>query len=327
MTTRVDLPPLLAGAVSGAALVIAGAAIPGVESALLVPALFVLAGVLGPLWQAAALTCRLLVAIGAAHSIAFAAASAARIGPDGAAWWHLLAQLLFVSGFALLVVLASAYPAGPVPGPAWWAFSALVLPLLAAVSGPTPAVLGEGRLGPITALLPSAVADAAVLVFALPPAAAVIAVTRFVRDGRDVRGRLTLPLAAVLLVGVLLTIGALVPGGFSTAAFLLAAPLLPVALVAGSRTSAPAGGAGLPDSVAAARLAALTPREREVLALMAEGRGNVEIGRALHISLSAVEKHSTAIFSKLGVSGQPGRHRRVAAVVTYLRGTPPDRVG
>ncbi|UWF78303.1 MULTISPECIES: LuxR C-terminal-related transcriptional regulator [Microbacterium] len=53
---------------------------------------------------------------------------------------------------------------------------------------------------------------------------------------------------------------------------------------------------------------------------MAEGHGNAEIGRMLHISLSAVEKHSTAIFTKLGLDRSGGSHRRVAAVVAYLRG-------
>jgi DNA-binding NarL/FixJ family response regulator len=52
---------------------------------------------------------------------------------------------------------------------------------------------------------------------------------------------------------------------------------------------------------------------------MAEGCSNPAIGRSLHISLSAVEKHSTAIFAKLGFTDEPDTHRRVAAVVAYLR--------
>ncbi len=52
---------------------------------------------------------------------------------------------------------------------------------------------------------------------------------------------------------------------------------------------------------------------------MADGHSNPAIGRALHISLSAVEKHATSIFVKFGVTRVPDTHRRVAAVVAYLR--------
>lgn len=319
---RLDVPVLVAAVVATAALVFSGAAVSGVESALLVPALFVLAGALGPLWQAANLTCRLLVGMGTSHLLAFGAASGAHLtGAEFSAWWHLLAQLLFVLGFALLLLLAAAYPNGPIPRSAWWAFGACTVPILAGLSGPTPAVLGEGQFGPIAGLLPPWIAGASAVVFALPLAAAVIAFVRFVRDGREIRQRFALPLAAIVITGVLLFLGAAVPNGFATAAFLLAAPLLPIALIAGSRPVAPEPDSRLPDEIAEARLNRLTPREREVLALMADGCGNAEIGRCLHISLSAVEKHSTAIFSKLGVAGQDGRHRRVAAVVTYLRGS------
>jgi DNA-binding NarL/FixJ family response regulator/class 3 adenylate cyclase len=63
----------------------------------------------------------------------------------------------------------------------------------------------------------------------------------------------------------------------------------------------------------------LTPREREVLELMAEGRSNDAIGRRLFISLRAVEKHVTSIFSKLGLTATPTDHRRVLAVLAFLR--------
>ena len=65
-------------------------------------------------------------------------------------------------------------------------------------------------------------------------------------------------------------------------------------------------------------LATLTPREREVLALMAEGRSNTGIARALVVSDGAVEKHISAIFAKLGLTGSETEHRRVLAVLTYL---------
>ncbi|MBC9734851.1 response regulator [Nocardioides marmotae] len=67
-------------------------------------------------------------------------------------------------------------------------------------------------------------------------------------------------------------------------------------------------------------LAALTPREHEVLALMAEGRSNSAIAEAMVVSLGAVEKHTQRIFAKLGLAPDDGAaHRRVAAVISYLR--------
>ena len=62
----------------------------------------------------------------------------------------------------------------------------------------------------------------------------------------------------------------------------------------------------------------LTDRERETLALMAEGRSNTGIARALHISENAVAKHVTAIFTKLDMPTTAGDHRRVLAVLQYL---------
>ncbi len=66
-------------------------------------------------------------------------------------------------------------------------------------------------------------------------------------------------------------------------------------------------------------LAGLTPREREVLGLMAEGRTNSAVAKQLVVSDGAVEKHVSNIFMKLGLSPSDGDHRRVLAVLTYLR--------
>ncbi|MEE1930963.1 response regulator transcription factor [Streptomyces sp. TRM 70351] len=66
-------------------------------------------------------------------------------------------------------------------------------------------------------------------------------------------------------------------------------------------------------------LSGLTPREREVLGLMAEGRTNGAIARQLVVSDGAVEKHISNIFMKLGLAPSDGDHRRVLAVLTYLR--------
>ena len=66
-------------------------------------------------------------------------------------------------------------------------------------------------------------------------------------------------------------------------------------------------------------LASLTAREREVLALMAEGRSNTAIARLLVVSEGAVEKHVRNIFTKLNLPPDDEQHRRVLAVLTYLR--------
>lgn len=63
----------------------------------------------------------------------------------------------------------------------------------------------------------------------------------------------------------------------------------------------------------------LTKREREVLALMAEGRSNPGIAEELVVTVGAVEHHVTNIFDKLGLRQAPGEHRRVLAVLEYLR--------
>jgi DNA-binding NarL/FixJ family response regulator len=65
-------------------------------------------------------------------------------------------------------------------------------------------------------------------------------------------------------------------------------------------------------------LSSLTPREREVLALVAEGRTNQAVARALFITGGAVEKHVKSIFGKLGLSQSEADHRRVLAVLPYL---------
>lgn len=65
-------------------------------------------------------------------------------------------------------------------------------------------------------------------------------------------------------------------------------------------------------------VAALTPREREVLELMAEGHTNADIARRLVVSEGAVEKHNQRIFAKLGLHANGDVHRRVSAVLTLL---------
>ncbi len=66
-------------------------------------------------------------------------------------------------------------------------------------------------------------------------------------------------------------------------------------------------------------LSRLTPRELDVLERMAQGRTNAAIAALLHLSESSIEKHATSIFAKLGLSDEPHTHRRVAAVLAWLR--------
>jgi DNA-binding NarL/FixJ family response regulator len=74
-------------------------------------------------------------------------------------------------------------------------------------------------------------------------------------------------------------------------------------------------GAGRRDG----ELETLTTREREVLALMAEGRSNTAIANAVFLTQGAVEKNVTSIFAKLGLPPSSDDHRRVLAVLRYLR--------
>jgi DNA-binding NarL/FixJ family response regulator len=71
--------------------------------------------------------------------------------------------------------------------------------------------------------------------------------------------------------------------------------------------------------LAQSRLATLTPRETDVLREMAQGKTNAAVAESLSVSESAVEKYGNAIFSKLGLSEEPQVHRRVAAVLAFLR--------
>jgi DNA-binding NarL/FixJ family response regulator len=100
-------------------------------------------------------------------------------------------------------------------------------------------------------------------------------------------------------------------------------------------TRVAAGGSALDPEVVARMLgrragtgplAVLTSRELEVLAAMAEGKSNVGIAVDLYVSRAAVEKHVTSIFRKLGVTTAGTEHRRVHAVLAYLRQRqdPPD---
>jgi DNA-binding NarL/FixJ family response regulator len=79
----------------------------------------------------------------------------------------------------------------------------------------------------------------------------------------------------------------------------------------------------LRDGVAAGPLGSLSERERAVLELVAEGRANRAIGERLAITQGAVQKHVSAIFTKLGLPAGDDDDRRILAVLAYLRGVNP----
>jgi DNA-binding NarL/FixJ family response regulator len=122
-------------------------------------------------------------------------------------------------------------------------------------------------------------------------------------------------------------LGARSSGGAAGVGYLLKDRVVDVAEFLDALTRVAAGGTALDPEVvtqmlAASRragtLAGLTSREREVLALMAEGRSNSAISAILFISERAVEKHIGNIFSKLGLPPSDADHRRVLAVLRYL---------
>jgi DNA-binding NarL/FixJ family response regulator len=119
----------------------------------------------------------------------------------------------------------------------------------------------------------------------------------------------------------------LLEGNAAGVGYLLKERVADVAEFAAALERVAAGGAAL-DPVVVAQLlrasrhagglAALTAREREVLALMAEGRSNAGIAAALVVTGGTVEKHVASIFGKLGLPEDEGDNRRVLAVLRYL---------
>lgn len=124
---------------------------------------------------------------------------------------------------------------------------------------------------------------------------------------------------------------ALLEGGSSGRAYLLKERVAEVDELLGAIRSVAAGGSVVDPAVvevlvSAGRPAAqtdldrLTPREREVLGEMAQGKSNAAIAATLVLSERAVEKHTNSIFSKLGLTEEPDVNRRVKAVLLYLHG-------
>jgi DNA-binding NarL/FixJ family response regulator len=120
----------------------------------------------------------------------------------------------------------------------------------------------------------------------------------------------------------------LVAGGARGTGYLLKEKVGNLSLLTDAIRRVASGGSALdPDVVArlvgrkrrAGPLDALTPRELEVLSLMAEGRSNVGVAEELPVSVAAVERNVTRIFDKLGLDQSPCQHRRVLAVLKFLQ--------
>jgi DNA-binding NarL/FixJ family response regulator len=124
-------------------------------------------------------------------------------------------------------------------------------------------------------------------------------------------------------------LGQLLAGGAEGVGYLLKDRIADVERLSEAVERVAAGGSVLDPEVVAQMLGrsreegpldTLTEREREVLALMAEGRTNKAIAAQLFVSERAVERHVTSIFGKLGLAGGEHDHRRVLAVLAFLRG-------
>ena len=120
----------------------------------------------------------------------------------------------------------------------------------------------------------------------------------------------------------------LVAGGAQGVGYLLKEKVGDMGMFADAVRRIADGGSVLdPDVVArlvgrkrkASPLDELTPRERQVLALIAQGLSNAGIAHDLVVTVAAIERHVTGIFDKLGLHQSPEAHRRVLAVLTYLR--------
>jgi DNA-binding NarL/FixJ family response regulator len=114
------------------------------------------------------------------------------------------------------------------------------------------------------------------------------------------------------------------PGGFG---YLLKDRVLDVTTLVDALAAVSTGGTVLDPNVVAgllgrrdteSRLAALSPREREVLALIAQGRSNAAIARQLVLTAKTIETHIAAIMAKLDLIQEPDHHRRVLAVLAWL---------
>lgn len=178
---------------------------------------------------------------------------------------------------------------------------------------------GDQLLAELTGLAP----DLVVLDVRMPPS--------FRDEGvrAAIKARLLLPKVGILLLSQYVEVAyaqELLSSGSGGIGYLLKDRVASLAELRDAIERIAAGGTVLDPEVVAQLLgrrhdplATLTPREHEVLALMAEGRTNAAIGAALVIGVGAVEKNVTSIFQKLGLDDSGTDHRRVLAVLAWLQ--------
>jgi DNA-binding NarL/FixJ family response regulator len=179
---------------------------------------------------------------------------------------------------------------------------------------------GDGLLASVTADRP----DVAIVDVRLPPTFTDEGLRAALAARRQVPG---LPVLVLSQYVEQLYARELLAGGTGGIGYLLKDRVLNGAQFAGAVRRVAGGGTALDPEVIAqlldrnsadGALATLSPREREVLGLMAEGRSNVAIAQRLVITERAVAKHTASIFLRLGLQPSDDDNRRVLAVVTYL---------
>jgi len=179
----------------------------------------------------------------------------------------------------------------------------------------------------LIALVATLHADAAVVDIRMPPTHTDEGLVAAARIRREFPGTAVLIVSQHLEPGFVLR---LLEEGGSGVGYLLKDRILDRAALLDSLRRVVAGECVVDPSIVARLLSRerredplseLTDRERAVLAEVAEGLTNVEIGRRLFIAERTVEVHITQIFGKLGLEADPSTNRRVMAVITYLRAT------
>ena len=188
-------------------------------------------------------------------------------------------------------------------------------------------IVGQARSADeLLALVDDLVPDLAVIDIRMPPSdtAGLLAAVRIREVHRGTVGVLVLsqflePEYALMLLA----------GGSGGVGYLLKDRVADAAELLASAQRVAAGGSAIDPSVVdeivrgrstQERLTVLTPRERQVMALVAEGRSNRSVAEHLSISVKTVEAQVATIFSKLGLEEHPDDNRRVLAVIAYLDG-------
>jgi DNA-binding CsgD family transcriptional regulator len=241
-------------------------------------------------------------------------------------WWGWLGVWPLALSLGLVTVCVLCFPEGRFLSRRW-AYVGMIVVVLAmvcaAMSALWPAEYADtGVRTPHPVTIPGAsAADAVWSALAHPVYAAfqllwvLVIVLRWRQSSGSARTQLIVMLGAVTVCTVALVVGLALTG--SPRAGLLTATLVPLAAgVAIDRLSL---GKVIEQETRAGHLDGLTPRENEVLDLMAQGLSNAAICARLHLSVKTVEPIVSSIFVKLGLPPDAGSNRRVLAVVEYVR--------